>query len=228
MEERGEFQKIAAANRDRRPMSRFRTEKIKFIQERCRGKRVLDVGCVEHTLEATERPQWLHARIVEVAESAVGLDYEKEAVEELNRRGWHMIAADAQDFDIRDRFPGGFDVIVASEIVEHLVNPGGFFLSLKKHLAPGGGVILSTPHIRSCVFCRGRDAGRGKNQRRPHDDVFQEKPGPLAGQVRVGPAGIPLFEPNGTVENRVVGEGGLRSMVGVPVCGRIRPSVAFP
>ncbi len=133
-------------------MSRFRTEKVKFIQERCRGKRVLDVGCVEHTLEATERPQWLHARIVEVAGSVVGLDYEKEAVEALNQRGWHMIAADAQDFDILDQYPGGFDVIVASEIIEHLVNPGGFFLSLKKHLAPGGVIILTTPHAYGLLF----------------------------------------------------------------------------
>lgn len=133
-------------------MSRFRTEKIRFIQEQCRGKRVLDVGCVEHTLEATESPHWLHAKIAAAAASVIGLDYEAEAVGALNRRGWHMIAADAQDFDIRDRFPDGFEVIVASEIIEHLVNPGGFLRSLKKHLAPGGVIILTTPHAYGLVY----------------------------------------------------------------------------
>ncbi len=133
-------------------MSRFKSEKVKFIQNLCRGKRVLDVGCVEHTLEATERPEWLHAKIAKVAESVLGLDYEKEAVEVLNQRGWHMMAADAQDFDIRDQYPDGFDVIVASEIIEHLVNPGGFLLSLKKHLAPDGVIILTTPHAYGLVY----------------------------------------------------------------------------
>ena len=61
-------------------------------------------------------------------------------------------AADAQDFDLRDRFPEGFEVIVASEIIEHLVNPGGFLRSLKKHLAPGGIIILSTPHAYGLVY----------------------------------------------------------------------------
>ena len=133
-------------------MNRFRTEKIRFIQERCQGKRVLDVGCVEHTLDATESPHWLHAKIAASAASVIGIDYEAEAVEALNRRGWHMIAADAQDFDLRDRFPEGFEVIVASEIIEHLVNPGGFLRSLKKHLAPGGIIILSTPHAYGLVY----------------------------------------------------------------------------
>ena len=63
-----------------------------------------------------------------------------------------MIAADAQDFDLRDRFPDGFEVRVASEIIEHLVNPGGFLCSIKKHLAPDGVIILSTPHAYGLVY----------------------------------------------------------------------------
>jgi hypothetical protein len=43
-------------------------------------------------------------------------------------------------------------VIVASEIIEHLINPGGFFRSLRKHLAPGGRIIVTTPHAYGIAF----------------------------------------------------------------------------
>ena len=133
-------------------MKRFITDRIDFIREKCRGKRVLDLGCVNHDLNVTNRSDWLHGQIAAVAESVVGIDNEKAAVEELNTRGYHMIVADAQDFDIRDRFPDGFNVIVAGEIIEHLVNPGQFLATLEKHLAPGGIIVLTTPHAYGFIF----------------------------------------------------------------------------
>lgn len=133
-------------------MKNYRTEKDCYILALCTGKRVLDVGCVNHNFEATRLPDWRHKQISQVSASLVGLDYEKGVVEELNREGWNIVAADAQDFDIRDRFPDGFDVIVASEIIEHLVNPGGFLKSLARHLAPGGKVVITTPHAYGFAF----------------------------------------------------------------------------
>jgi SAM-dependent methyltransferase len=133
-------------------MPRFRTEKDQFILDRCRDKRVLDVGCVNHNLEATLKDDWRHAQIAKVAKKLVGLDYEAEVVKELVKRGWNVVAADAQDFDITKQHPDGFEVIVASEIIEHLVNPGNFLRCLKKHLAPGGELILTTPHAYGIAF----------------------------------------------------------------------------
>ena len=131
---------------------KFRTDKDQFILDRCRGKRVLDVGCVNHTLEAALRPDWRHAQLSKVATSVVGLDYEKEAVRELCARGWNIIAADAQNFDIRDKYPEGFDVVVASELIEHLPNPGSFLSCAKNHLAPGGVILVTTPHAYGFAF----------------------------------------------------------------------------
>lgn len=133
-------------------MGIFRTDKDQFILDRCRGKVVLDVGCVNHSLEAARLPDWRHKQISLVASRVVGLDYEREAVEALNREGWNIVAADAQQFDIRDQYPDGFDVIVASEVIEHLVNPGGFLTSLSKHLAKGGQIIITTPHAYGFGF----------------------------------------------------------------------------
>lgn len=38
-----------------------------------------------------------------------------------------------------------FDVILASEVVEHLSDPGAFITVLRDHLAPGGTLVLTTP-----------------------------------------------------------------------------------
>ncbi|OGV46575.1 MAG: hypothetical protein A2X46_06470 [Lentisphaerae bacterium GWF2_57_35] len=107
---------------------------------------------MNHTLEASHLPDWRHAQIDKVASNLVGLDYEKEAVQALQAEGWDIVCADAQDFNIRDRYPDGFDVVIASEVIEHLVNPGGFLCSIRKHLAPGGKVLITTPHAYGFGF----------------------------------------------------------------------------
>lgn len=133
-------------------MGTFRTDKDQFILERCRGQQVLDIGCVNHTLEATLLPDWRHAQISKVATSVVGLDYEKDIVAHLNTKGWTIVAGDAQQFDLRPQYPEGFTRIVASELIEHLVDPGSFLRCARNQLAPGGELILSTPNAYGFAF----------------------------------------------------------------------------
>ncbi|MBI2596892.1 class I SAM-dependent methyltransferase [Candidatus Daviesbacteria bacterium] len=133
-------------------MISFRTEKHQFIIDHCREKKVLDIGCVNHTLEATTRPEWLHGKLREVAKSLVGLDYEETIVKKLQDKGWNIIVSDAQNFNITKKYPLGFDVIVVSDVIEHLVNPGAFLSCVRKHLAPGGILLLTTPHAYGLAF----------------------------------------------------------------------------
>lgn len=130
----------------------FRTEKDRFLLDVCRGKRVLDVGCINHTLEAARLADWRHAQLKTVANVLVGLDYAKDAVAQLNLEGWRIVAADCQCFDIREEFPGGFDVVLASEVIEHLVDPGSFLRSAARHLSPGGRIVLTTPNATGFGF----------------------------------------------------------------------------
>ena len=47
-------------------------------------------------------------------------------------------------------FPdGAFDVVVALEVIEHLLDPDEFLEECKRILAPGGSIILSTPRLDS-------------------------------------------------------------------------------
>lgn len=130
----------------------FSIDKRRFLLDYCKDKNVLDIGCINHTFEATTSLDWLHGQLKSVARNLVGLDYEAEIVKRLNSKGWNIIAADAQNFDLRKKYPQGFDVIVASEVIEHLVNPGSFLECVKKHLKSNGVLLLTTPHAYGLAF----------------------------------------------------------------------------
>ncbi len=49
-------------------------------------------------------------------------------------------------------FPNGaFDVVVALEVIEHLLDPDAFLDEITRVLAPGGAVVLSTPRLDSLL-----------------------------------------------------------------------------
>lgn len=123
---------------------RFLTSRIPYILERCRGKSVLDIGCAHNDAKHIDNKGWLHREIDKVAKSLVGLDIEADAVKYMNELGYTTFVADAQNFDLTDKYPDGFDVIVCGDVIEHLTNPGDLIKSAMKHLAPNGKVIMST------------------------------------------------------------------------------------
>jgi len=120
----------------------FKDTKIRFATERCRGKRVLDLGCVMHDPRAYFRRHFLHRAISEVAEEAIGLDLHEAGVRHLNDMGYKALVGDAENFDFADPF----DVIVAGDIIEHLSNLDGFLRSVRRNLKPGGMLVVQTPN----------------------------------------------------------------------------------
>ena len=117
--------------------------KLDFILEHCRGRRVLDVGCVQHTWEQSHRnPNWLHKKIREVSASCVGVDYLTHDVERLNELGYDMVAGDV----LRDQPPGTFEVVVLGDLIEHLENPLRLLEYAAAALEPAGRVLVTTPN----------------------------------------------------------------------------------
>ena len=127
---------------------RLITDRCKYIPKLVQGLRVLDIGCVEHNLENRKRGHWLHDRLVQSADSVLGLDYEVDQVEQMKREGYDAIAADATDFSLSKEF----DAIVAGELIEHVLNPGLFLECARKHLAPNGILIMTTPNANCLVY----------------------------------------------------------------------------
>lgn len=104
--------------------------------------RVLDVGCVQHDADNEARDRWLHGHLREHAAEVVGIDYLKEDVQALENRGYDVRVADAEAFDLEE----SFDVVVAGELIEHLVNPGAFLECASEHLTEDGTLVLTTPN----------------------------------------------------------------------------------
>jgi len=113
-----------------------------FLCECAKGENVLDLGCVEHNASSEESEFWLHRLLMKSARSILGLDIVKEDVEELQKRGYNIICADATTCSLNQTF----DVIVAGELIEHVVNPGGLLSNMRNHLNENGRLILTTPY----------------------------------------------------------------------------------
>ena len=107
------------------------------------NRKVLDLGCVEHTEEAINSINWKHAIIFEKSSYCLGTDISIKGVEILNNLNFNVRVSDATS----DEFLGDtFDLIIAGDIIEHVDNLGGLMLYLKRHLAQNGSVLISTPN----------------------------------------------------------------------------------
>ena len=97
--------------------------------------RVLDVGC---------GPGWLAARLREDGHEVVGID----AVEELGVRSRtdRFIQADL-DHGVPDEVGGGYDVVLAADVLEHVRDSERLLRDLTERLRPGGVVLASVPNI---------------------------------------------------------------------------------
>ncbi|MFA6317104.1 MAG: methyltransferase domain-containing protein [Elusimicrobiota bacterium] len=115
-------------------------DRFQFIVEKTRGKDVLDIGCVAHSLEAAEAGPWLHGEIRKSAKSLLGVDVLEAPIAALAAKGFEVVCGDVEALSLGRKF----DVIVCGDVVEHVFNLAGFFRSLRGHLREGGVAIIST------------------------------------------------------------------------------------
>jgi 2-polyprenyl-3-methyl-5-hydroxy-6-metoxy-1,4-benzoquinol methylase len=139
----------AVAHRARTMAAAWRpdiADRITFIEQRVRGRRVLDIGCVAHDPARMDSPEWLHGRIAAAAASCVGVDILDDGVAAVTSRGYDAVALDltAGLGSLSERGP--FDVIVAGELLEHVPDLDMVFRIAAEGLAPGGEMILTTPN----------------------------------------------------------------------------------
>lgn len=131
----------------RRPVDR-----LEYISELCRGRSVLDIGCLDETaLIKRDTLHWLHSRICSVATEVVGVDNSTSIPAEgiVTARNGVIFHGDASSLDhlVLPEFDP--EVIVAGEFIEHIADPSNFLASIRRRF-PGRTVILSTPN--GCSF----------------------------------------------------------------------------
>ena len=113
-------------------------------------QRVLDVGC---------GAAWVAAhfadRGVEVYSMDVSTVNPERAVATYPFAGHYGVVADVFHLPFQER---SFDLIIASEIIEHVPDPAQFLRVLLPTLAPGGVLVVTTPHAEKlahslCIHC---------------------------------------------------------------------------
>lgn len=95
--------------------------------------RILDLGCGSGYGAASlaRRPGLV-----------VGVD--RVPPDRTSRGGVHFVRADLGALPLR---PGGFDLVVSFQVIEHLVDPGPYLDAIAGVLAPGGTALLTTPNV---------------------------------------------------------------------------------
>ncbi len=99
------------------------------------GASVLDIGCgIGILMERLKNEKKCNV---------FGLDISKIAIEEVNKKGMPGIVANVNNIP----FPSNtFDVVIATEVLEHLRRPKNLFKQIIKILKDSGLFIVSTPY----------------------------------------------------------------------------------
>ena len=117
-----------------------------FIIGKCTQKRVLHLGAIDDSAGAL---CGLHKKLMTVAENIVGIDIDREGIELAKLQNIHNIYyGDLEQLDKVD-IPAQIDMIAASQIIEHLANPGQFLAGIKRFFGPNTEMVIDTPNAFS-------------------------------------------------------------------------------
>jgi len=118
-------------------------DRIAYLRSLASGKRVLDLGVVDHTSRTDRSEWWLHGQLAEVAGELLGIDIVADEIELLKQKGFNVACMDVTAGMLPE---GTWDLIVAGELVEHLGSPGGLFEAASALLAEDGTFVLTSPN----------------------------------------------------------------------------------
>lgn len=114
--------------------------KVDKILEICQDKDVLDVGCIGQDFHYSNI-EWLHNKIKNISKKLVGVDINKESIYELKKKQY-IIYHKNELKDLRMKF----DVIVISDVIEHVENPVQLLNHYSHFLKKMGKMIVTTPN----------------------------------------------------------------------------------
>jgi 2-polyprenyl-3-methyl-5-hydroxy-6-metoxy-1,4-benzoquinol methylase len=122
------------------PRRYFRDAKPAFLQLiDPRGLRVLDLGCGGgHNGELLKKAG---------AREVVGVEFDPRAAKEARARLDRVVECDLAKLAPGDLGDEPFDVILASDVLEHLLDAEGVLARAVTRLRPGGAVVISLPNI---------------------------------------------------------------------------------
>jgi SAM-dependent methyltransferase len=123
-------------------------DRIDFIANLCRDRRVLDIGCLDETaLMKRDTKHWLHGRIAMIAKTVTGIDSSVQIPVEGISTGAnsHIFKGDGSNPSREQVNSNDIDIVVAGEFIEHIENPMNFLRAMRQKF-PGRDFVMSTPN----------------------------------------------------------------------------------
>jgi SAM-dependent methyltransferase len=107
-------------------------------------QRALDLGCAAGSFGERLKARFPQAHVT-------GIEAGRAAAAKAAGRIDHVVAARIEevDFASADFGPGRFDLVIAGDVLEHLVNPWAILGRVRPCIAPGGHLIASIPNVRN-------------------------------------------------------------------------------
>ncbi|AMM53538.1 class I SAM-dependent methyltransferase [Pyrococcus kukulkanii] len=117
-----------------------------------KDKRVLHIGACDYPyhLVRAEQGELLHQKLDQVAAELIGIDNNRQAINDLRRFGidniyFGDIEKDIYDIDFENL---NFDIILLPDVIEHLTNPGLALLNIKRRfMEDNTKLIITTPNV---------------------------------------------------------------------------------
>ena len=163
------------------------------------GQLVLDIGCsqgqfaLDHLLPAGAR-------------AVIGIDFSGNAIRAAQHRAMDIpnalfVVGDAMALPVAsDRF----DKVVITEVIEHLPNVGACLAELRRAVAPGGEIVLSTPNyfnpvgVFKLLFDRVHHGGREKWTYADHSEQLEHFQTPFSIRRQLQAAGLTVCDFRGS------------------------------
>ncbi len=123
-------------------------EPLKLIEKITKGKNVLNVGAAGGVIGSTgylpgNEDKWLHAKIIKTAKKVLATDIDTKAIKHAEKHGYRIINENCETMILSQKF----DVILMSDVIEHLNAPVNAIKNLvDNHLSKDGTLIITTPN----------------------------------------------------------------------------------
>ena len=121
-------------------------ERVPYLKELCKDKKVLHLGCTgyPYTEQILADDRLLHFELEKIARELYGFDLDQEGIDVLEKLGTkNLYRADLeqlQEVALEEKF----EVIIAGEMIEHLSNPGLFLRGIQRFMNADTNLVVTT------------------------------------------------------------------------------------